>query len=657
MMSQAPSLSPAFQYCQSGQWDTAAEVCREILAVTPQNADAEHLLGVVALQAGNYDLAANHIRRAIALNSGVAAFHSNLGIACQSLQKLDEAIACYRRAIMLAPNHAEAHNNLANALRQQGKVHEAIASWRRAVTLKPNYVDAWSNLAVALRQSGRAEESIACLREALQLRPDRADYCNDLGTALLEQGKLYEAITLYRRAIRHDPAFPLPHNNLGNILLQLGQLDEARQCYQRAIELEPNFAEAHAGLASTENEQGNSTEAIHHYLAAIQIKPGMAAAQCRLGIVLEEQGDLAGAERCFRSAIAGDFRFAAAHAELANLLRAALPVEDLAAQEQLVLDSGLTQEQQAALHFGLAQVFDARGAYAEAAEHASVANALRLAQWRIAGQEYDPQAHSEFIDRIIAEFTPEFFAGVGDFGVPSQRPVFLVGLPRSGTTLIEQILAGHSRVFGAGELPLARESFAAACQPGKDPGLQPSGLDREGVPRLANRYLDELHRRNATALRVVDKMPDNYLYLGFLAALFPRARFIHCRRDLRDVAVSCWMTNFRTIRWASDRALIAARFRDYQRLMDHWRDVLPAPILEVSYEETVTDLETVARRLVAWCGLEWEPGCLEFHHGKRAVRTASAVQVRQPLYTTSVGRWRHYERSLATLLSALPGGK
>ena len=160
-----------------------------------------------------------------------------------------------------------------------------------------------------------------------------------------------------------------------------------------------------------------------------------------------------------------------------------------------------------------------------------------------------------------------------------------------------------------------------------------------------------------TALRVIDKMPDNYLYMGFLAALFPRARFIHCQRDLRDVAVSCWMSNFRAIRWASTPGDIATRFRDYLRLMDRWREVLPVPVLEISYEETVAGLEGVARKLVAWCGLEWEPGCLEFHRGKRAVRTASAVQVRQPLYATSVGRWKHYEQSLATLLSALPGGQ
>ena len=163
-------------------------------------------------------------------------------------------------------------------------------------------------------------------------------------------------------------------------------------------------------------------------------------------------------------------------------------------------------------------------------------------------------------------------------------------------------------------------------------------LDRPTARRLASRHLESLRAFSPAALRIVDKMPENYLYLGLLASLFPRAKFIHCRRDLRDVAVSCWMTHFREVRWASDQQHIASRFHEYQRMMEHWRKVLPAPLLEVDYEETVADLEGVARKLVAWCGLAWEPACLEFHQTKRPVRTASAVQVRQPVFRTSVGQ-------------------
>jgi len=178
-------------------------------------------------------------------------------------------------------------------------------------------------------------------------------------------------------------------------------------------------------------------------------------------------------------------------------------------------------------------------------------------------------------------------------------------------------------------------------------------LDRPTARQLAARHLEKLRALSRTALRIVDKMPDNYLYLGLLASLFPRAKLLHCRRDLREVVVTCWMTHFREVRWANDRQHLASRFHAYQRIMEHWRQVLPTPLLEVDYEETVADLEGVARKLVAWCGLTWQPSCLEFHRTQRPVSTASAIQVRRPVFGTSVGRWRHYEQALAALLAQL----
>ncbi len=379
---------------------------------------------------------------------------------------------------------------------------------------------------------------------------------------------------------------------------------------------------------------------------------------------------------------------------MTELLRGRLPQQDLDVQRRLLEEdpasSGqreLTDAQRFLLHFGLAQVLDARGEYAEAAEHLERGNALQLAWWRNRGQEYDPKKHELFVTRMIEACTPDFFQRVRGFGLESELPVFIVGLPRSGTTLSEQILASHGRVFGAGEIHLASDTMAAlggqtvrqAFQPDivrqvdhdhdheymvpdivpdivPDPEPSIEGLrhlDRATAQRLASQHLERLRAISPAALRIVNKMLDNYLYLGLLACLFPRAKFIHCRRDLRDVAVSCWMTTFGEVRWANDQQHIASRFHQYRRLMEHWRKVLPVPLLEVDYEETVTDLEGVARRLVAWCGLEWEPKCLEFHQTKRPVNTASVVQVRQPVYKTSLGRWKHYEQPLALLFARL----
>ena len=184
-----------------------------------------------------------------------------------------------------------------------------------------------------------------------------------------------------------------------------------------------------------------------------------------------------------------------------------------------------------------------------------------------------------------------------------------------------------------------------------------SRLDSEAIHTVAQRHLDRLRALNPTAQRIADKLPENYMLLGLLAVLFPKAKFIHCRRDLRDVAVSCWMTDFRRTRWANDPDHIASRFHDYRRLMDHWRSTLPVLLLHIDYEETVADLESVARKLVSWCDLEWEPGCLEFHRTQRPIHTASVTQVRQPIYTRSVGRWKNYEPALGHLFAKLVGEK
>jgi hypothetical protein len=304
-------------------------------------------------------------------------------------------------------------------------------------------------------------------------------------------------------------------------------------------------------------------------------------------------------------------------------------------------------------------VLDSRKRFDEAASFLNESNAVNLAALVKKRQAYQPADHERFVTSVIAAFGPELFTRLAGCGSPSRRPVYVLGLPRSGTTLIEQVLSSHSQVHGAGELLLGRRDFEAI------PGL----LDRPGElpiaclddPRIgtvlreiAERHDAHLAELGGPAARVTDKMPDNYMYIGLLAILFPNAVFIHCRRSLRDVAVSCWMTNFRSIRWANDPEHIGRRFSQYLRLMDHWRAVLPGRLCEVAYEEAVDDLETVGRRIVAACGLQWEPSCLDFHSNRRPVRTASLTQVRQPVYRKSLARWRNYEQSLAQLFAALP---
>ena len=326
-------------------------------------------------------------------------------------------------------------------------------------------------------------------------------------------------------------------------------------------------------------------------------------------------------------------------------------------------DPGLNDGERMSLLFGLAQVSDSRGDYTQAAACLDQANTLASQQNRKRCRRYDPVEHNRFVDRLIESFTPELFARLASMGDETRQSIFVVGMPRSGTTPVEQILASHSRVHGAGELRLARQTFESIpTVVGRD-DRWPSclaALDASGVAELARRHLEGLRaivdrdRPGFQPDRVVDKMPDNYMYLGILPIIFPRATLIHVRRDPRDIALSCWMTNFRSIRWANDPDHLAGRFEGHRRLTDHWRAVLPAPVHEVVYEPLVDDFENQARRLVQLCGLDWEPACLQFHRTPRPVRTASVTQVRQPLYSKAVARWKHYEEFLKPLFDRLP---
>jgi tetratricopeptide (TPR) repeat protein len=716
---------------QRGQLDRAELLYRRILAADPKQADALHLLGVIAQQRGQPRHALELIGRAIACQPQVACYHSNLAEVQRSLGNLRAAITHGQTALRLQPAYPEAHNNLGlafmdqgsfvdaarhfgealrlqpdfalaqnnlgNALREQGQIEAALAAYRRAVELAPTWPEGRSNLGQLLLEEGQLDEALLHCREAVRLRPDFAEGLSNLGNVLRDQGHLDEAQAVYQQALRLNPRLALTHSNLAqalqeegrlseaaaeyeqalaldsslarmhshyaSLLVERGQLDEALARCRQAVQAQPAYAEAHAGLGHVLHQLGRFTEAIACFDEAVRLKPRLAGAHISLGNAHAELGNKDRAVDCYRTALRHEPRANEAYASLAIQLRDKLPQEDIAALERLLAAPELPDADRTGLHYGLAHVLDARGGYAAAAEHMARANALRKAEAERRGLGYSAAEHSRFVDRLLQEFTPEFFERTRGWGSDDPTPVFIVGLPRSGTTLTEQVLASHPLVFGAGELRYARDSFEAAEKgtfifSAADAAASPASAKKMNVPFSALQELTEQHRMrlrylSADALRIVDKMPDNYLYLGLLMAMFPRGRFIHCRRDLRDVALSCWLTNFKSIRWACALEDIAARIRDYRRLMDHWRAVLPLPLLEIDYEETVADLEPVARRLVDWVGLDWDPACLAFHQNRRPIHTASSAQVRQPIYKSSVQRWKHYAEELRPMWDKL----
>jgi tetratricopeptide (TPR) repeat protein len=638
------------------QFDQAIACCRAALEQQADHPEAINTWGLALLAQGQIAEATDKFRTAVRLRPNVAMLHNNLGNALRLQGDSAAALGCFRRAVQLEPALAEGHSNLGQALLEQHQRREALIHCREAVRLRPVSAEAHSNLGNVLRELDQFAEAKACYAEAQRLAPGLALPYSNMAQALQEEGYLQESLRWYLQALEREPNSARIHRNVASALAEQENYDGALEHFRAALKLEPESAEAHNGLGQVLHELGNYPEAVVEYREVLRLKPAYAPGHCNLGHILEELGSFDEALVNFRTALRLDPEQAPAYALMATMLRSKLPEEDLTAMRGLLARQHLAPAKRSALHFGMAQVLDARGNYAEAAEHLRQGNGLARDLGQRQGRGYDPELHRRFVDGVLAHFTPEFFERVRGFGLETERPVFIVGLPRSGTTLTEQILAGHSQVHGAGELNLLRDSFEAIpriLQRNTAPIECVPALERDAVRRLGQQHLDRLAALDPSAARVVDKMPENYQYLGLIAVLFPKARIIHCRRDLRDVAVSCWMTNFRQLRWANDMEHIASRFEQCRRLMDHWRGVLPTPMFEVEYEDTVADLEGVARRLVDWCGLEWQPACLAFHEVKRPVRTASVTQVRQPIYNRSVERWKHYEDALRPLFAKL----
>jgi tetratricopeptide (TPR) repeat protein len=544
-----------------------------------------------------------------------------LGIALGQQGILEESAACLRRAVELQPDSVENHLNLGINSMKQKRLDEALASFRSALALKPESVTALNCLGNVLTAKGQIDAAIASYRQALCLQPDLAAY-NNLGLRLKEQLRLDEAASCFRQALALVPNSVEVLVNLGSCLKEQAQLEQALACFQEAVRLRPQCAEAHSNWASALMDLGRLPEALHHYREALRAKPHYPHAFLGLGeLVLQ-----------------GMYQFTE---EEESQLRWLAAWDDLTFRDRI------------SLQFLRASLLDRQQCYDEAFAVFHQANALRRQFLQERGDAFQAEQHRIRIDGLIAFFDRSYFQQVETVGLETDLPVFIVGMPRSGTSLVEQILASHPQVFGAGERKDIRQIVATLARTHEDSTGCTPRIDPDTARSLAEQYLNRLAALGGTSLRVTDKMPENYLHLGTIFTLFRRARVIHCRRHPLDVCWSCYTQNFQGLGFASSLDDLGMCYRAYLKLMAHWRTVLPRPMLEVDYEELVANPENVSRRLIAFCGLDWDERCLAFHANLRVVQTASRVQVRRPMYKESVGRWKRYEKYLKSLADQL----
>ena len=684
-------FATALQYHRAGRLAEAESFYQQALASNPNHADALHNLGLLARRAGRHEAAAALIGKAAALSERNPLFHNNHGAALKDQGRLAEAEAAYRRATSLKPDYAEAHNNLGIVLQDGGDLDAARAAYQRAIALRPDYPAAHNNLGLVLRAKGQLDaaaaahrraialdarhpeahvnlgiilqqqrhpgEAAACYRRAVALRPGDANTLNNLGVALRDSGQPNQAVEAYRRALALAPNDAKLHYNLGIALRDLRLPRDAVACFRQACTLDPGHAQAHNSLGMALHEQDAPQEAIAAYEAALAVTPNFPEAHNNLAVVLHQQGRLTEAEAAYGRAIALKPDYAEAFNNLARLrpLNDGTPEAEtvfaLLSRQVEAIDT-FEADRRSQLLFAMGEALTGRGDFDRAFDCLKEANALRRA-----GLSFDITEAEQRLQSIANVFDEGLVRRLHGEGAPSELPIFIVGMPRSGTTLVEQIVSAHPKVQGAGELAIL-EALAAKVR-GPDGSGYPfwgTTLTGEDCRNLATAYLDGLPPDTSGGrLRLTDKWVDNFENLGLIQLCLPNARIIHCRRDPRDVGLSCYAIRFNDGQdYAYDLTELGRYWRAYDRLMAHWRRILPAGrMLEVPYEAVVEDLDSWARRLIAHCGLDWDDSCLRFHESRRTVRTASSAQVRRPVYTGSVGRWRAFADHLAPLLVAL----
>jgi tetratricopeptide (TPR) repeat protein len=643
----------------------------------PRDPESQTNLGNVLRAKGRLDDAVSCHRRAIELKPDYAEAHNNLGSALRDSKRLVQAVASYRRAISIKPDFVMAHNNLANCLRSQGRLEEAVESYRHIVELSPSDNETLVTLGDTLLALGRFDQAAQNYRRVLEARPDSVEAHNNLGNALRDSGQLEEAAASYRRAVALRPDCARLHNNLGNALLDLGRIEEAVASYSHALELEPDFAKAHSNLGSAFRELAKLDDAEASYRRALAVQADSAEVLTNLGVVQRLQGRADESEISLRRALGLDpaavptltalaelYTDRGQFAEAENLYGKACAVRPdsapawagLAALRKMttsdtawitaaqrIVQRPLRPRDEVHLRYAIGKYFDDIQDYEQAFLSYRRANEISKAYGPLHDREHLARTF-EFIARL---YDGEWLEGAKVRSNGSARPIFIVGMPRSGTSLAEQILASHPCVFGAGELPFWK---TASLQVGAA-ALQ-VGVDESDLARLADEYLQLLEKLSPDASRVVDKMPANFAHLGMIHAAVPNARIIHMCRNPIDTCLSIYFQNFHVAHtYANDLEDLAHYYSEYQRLMQHWRSILPPhAILEVPYEALVADQELWSRKMVEFAGLPWDAACLDFHQTDRRVSTFSKWQVRQKISRKSVERWRNYAPFVAPLM-------
>jgi len=573
-----------------------------------------------------------------------------LGMLCVNEFRPDEAVFFIAKALKLQPNNPESHANMALAYKDQGKPEQAVKHFRESIRLDPYNPVVFNNLGNVLREMSRPEEAIKIYERALKLDGDFAPCWSNLSAALNEAGKRKLAHRAVERALRLEPGLAQAHNNKGDILLAEARYAEALDCYRTATALNPKYAAALINMARTQRDMDEPGAAVATLRKALEIEPNNPEAHHAMGVLQEQLGNPDAAAAAFQDAIKVAPAMAIAHYYLAQIRGRKTSDEELGAMEKIWHEVKMLPNDRMFTAFGLARAYEQRRQFDKAFEFLEQGNRVKAEM-----QPYDDADTGKFVDSL-ADCSEAAAARLGfEAGCPDPRPVFILGMPRSGTSLTEQILASHSEVAGAGELSYAYDTAHRIREITKQ--AFPDNmklLSAEQLRELGEYYLSRHKPDNLARRYVVDKTPLNFQYIGLLGLALPGAKFIHCLRDPVQNCFSIHKMPFdKKQAYAHSQQALGLYYNRYWKLMQRWKAQFPGRILDVRYEDTVADIETQGRRMLDFLDLPFEESVLDFYKTERLVKTPSASQVRQPIYGDAVQAWRKYEQHLGPLIEAL----
>jgi tetratricopeptide (TPR) repeat protein len=568
-------------------------------------------------------------------------------IGLQNQGDLIGAEAIYQQVLQIDPQNYDALHLLGMIAGSVGMHDVAIELINSAIAVNPNVSYAYASLGTVYKQMGESDKAFELLQKALQLDPNDFDANVNLGSLYVVHNDYPNALVHLKKALEINPDSSETHTNLGAAYLLRNRLDEAATHLERALNLNPNEPATYSALAKVFRQRLMTEEARHCYEAGIAVNDQVPSLYEGLGSLYLQIGDKEAAATSYRRVLELNPHSASG---LMGLVTAKDPsmTDEVIEEYAKKLDTDLIDEQNKRGYcFAIGKYYDANKQPDKAFEYIKRGNELKHA-------EYDREAMEQFVDNLISYFDEAFFASHRGYGLETNKPMFIVGMPRSGTTLVETILSSHPGVFGAGEsdeignmtvlMPMLLEvqkRFPECLE----------ALSAEKSQAFAGLYMRYLEGFGVQAEHITEKLPNNFLYLGFIALLFPNTRIIYCKRNPINVGISNYFQDFAgELLWSYNLDDFVHFYQQHERIMAHWHKVLPIEIYDVQYEELVEEQERISRELLEYCNLEWTDECLNFHKSKRVVATASLAQVRQPIYKSSVQRWRKFEPYIGPLL-------